>query len=118
VELPVLIISPLVYQLIFYWGVGFQPDFGHFMYFYFITILVVFCSSGLGYFLSSSFSRPETAVMITPLVLLPLMLFGGLFSNVETIPAWIGWVQYLSPIRYGNEALIRSEFNGREYGPF
>jgi ABC-type multidrug transport system permease subunit len=76
---------------VIYWGVGFVSGMGNFLFFYLILILVVFCASGIGYFISSIFSRPETAVMITPLIVLPLMLFGGLFSNVKTIQAWIRW---------------------------
>ena len=27
---------------------------------------------------------------------MPFMLFGGIFANVSTIPAWIAWLEYLS----------------------
>ena len=42
--------------------------------------------------------------------MLPIILFGGVFTNVDTYPAWIRWLQYLSPIRYGLEALVYNEF--------
>lgn len=45
------------------------------------------------------------------------MLFGGFFSNSSGYPDWIGWLQYLSPVRYTFEALVWNEFGSREYGP-
>lgn len=45
------------------------------------------------------------------MVLIPFILFGGFFVNSATYPAWVGWFQYLSPIRYGFEALMRNEFD-------
>lgn len=41
---------------------------------------------------------------------MPLILFGGFVANSGTLPKWIEWVQYLSPIRYGLEALVRNEY--------
>lgn len=42
--------------------------------------------------------------------MLPFLLFAGFLTNVDTFPKWIGWVQYLSPIRYGFEAGMWNEF--------
>ena len=35
-----------------------------------------------------------------PLAILPVMIFGGLFVNLETIPDAFHWLQYISPIKY------------------
>ena len=40
----------------------------------------------------------------------PFMLFGGFFSNQANYYWWTGWIQYLSPIKYGFEALAYNEF--------
>ena len=42
---------------------------------------------------------------------MPLILFGGTMVNTETIPAWLSWIQWISPIRYGNEALAHTQFD-------
>jgi len=46
---------------------------------------------------------------------MPLILFGGQFANPDAIPDWIGWIQYISPIRYGLESLTVNEFDNRIY---
>lgn len=80
-----LLIQPFVYSLIVYFGIGVTIRADLFFIFYLTLLLVVFSGSALGYLVSSLFGKPETAVMVSPLILLPLMLFGGLFSNVGTI---------------------------------
>jgi hypothetical protein len=41
--------------------------------------------------------------------MMPLIVFGGLMVNVGSIPVWITWLQWLSPIRYGIEIFLRNE---------
>jgi ABC-type multidrug transport system permease subunit len=42
--------------------------------------------------------------------MLPFILFGGFFVNLGDVYVWLRWIQYLSPIRYSTEALLRNEF--------
>ena len=42
-------------------------------------------------------------------------MFGGYYANAGTYPKWIFWFQYLSPTRCGLEALVRNEFENRNY---
>lgn len=43
-------------------------------------------------------------------VTLPSIFFGGLFANSSTMVKGVGWIQYLSPIRYAFEAMLRAEY--------
>ena len=43
------------------------------------------------------------------LFMLPYMVFGGYFVNLNSIYVWLRWMNYLSPIRYSMEALLRNE---------
>jgi hypothetical protein len=44
------------------------------------------------------------------------MIFSGLFVNLNSMPVWIRWVQWLSPMKYGFVALAQNEFNGLKIG--
>jgi ABC-type multidrug transport system permease subunit len=68
----------------------------------------------LGYFLSSIFESTETATVMVGVIVLPLILFGGLFINVGTMPAWIGWLQYVCPIRFAMEIFVRTEYEAQK----
>lgn len=80
-----------------------------------MIFLISQCAASFGYFVSSIFEKEEMAVALAPIVMMPLMLFGGQFANSGNIQAWISWFQYVSPIRYGFEALCRNEFDSRSY---
>merc|ERR1711862_586027 len=45
-----------------------------------------------------------------PLVLLPQMLFSGLFVPINSIPASLRWVQYVCPLKYAINVLGVVEF--------
>jgi hypothetical protein len=46
---------------------------------------------------------------------MPMILFGGLLSNNKEQLAWISWLQYISPIKYGAEALLDIELMNDKY---
>ena len=77
--------------------------------------LVANAAASLGYFLSSIFENEQMAQGVAPLAVFPMLLFGGLFANNESVP-WLSWIQYISPIKYCAEALMWNEFRNDEYG--
>lgn len=60
---------------------------------------------GIGLFISALAPNMVTATSIAPAFTMPMVLFGGFIANNNSIPAYLGWLQWISPIRYGNEAL-------------
>lgn len=43
---------------------------------------------------------------MAPVLLMPLIMFSGLFNKLDSIPNWISWIQYLSPFRYSLHAIL------------
>ena len=41
-----------------------------------------------------------------------LMMFAGFFKSLDSLPSWFGWIQYLSPFKYGYEMLLVNEYTG------
>ena len=78
--------------------------------------LVAQTAVGIGLLISSFAPDVTTATSIAPLFTMPMILFGGFIANTATTPAWLGWIQWISPIRYGNEALAHSQFNDVNQG--
>lgn len=62
----------------------------------------------LGLMLGSMITDAKSISAITPTLLLPLVLFSGLFKNSGNLPDWIGWIQYLSPIKYTYSAYLQN----------
>jgi ABC-type multidrug transport system permease subunit len=115
VEIPVLIIQPMVWAIVVYFGVGFTQTAKQFFYFYLILFLLSLSSSSLGMFVSSLFNQQETALAVAPVILMPILMFSGFFSNAGTFAVWISWLQYISPVRYALEAFVWNEYGDRKY---
>lgn len=65
----------------------------------------------IGYVISSTFENYAMASQVAPILMMPFMLFGGMYSNLNTMPAWLSWLQWISPIKYATEALVTNEYN-------
>jgi ABC-type multidrug transport system permease subunit len=115
IEFPMTIVTSILYAVILYFKIGLTIAAEQFFYFFLILFLITNCATSFGYFMSSIFNKEETAVQLSPIVVMPLILFGGQFANSGNIQAWISWFQYVSPIRYGFEAFVDNEFNSRVY---
>merc|ERR1712023_357113 len=62
------------------------------------------------------FEKEENALALAPLGVMPMILFGGLFSNNDKQFDWLSWIQYISPIKYAAESIVYNEFMYDKYG--
>lgn len=65
----------------------------------------------IGAMCKSQFIAIQAGVMI----MMPVMTFGGQGVNLRTIPAYSSWFQYLTPLRYGYNILIRNHLQSDFY---
>lgn len=110
-ELPFSIAMPSVFGCIVYFSVGLNPTAGHFFVFLLTLILIYNASSGYSLIISAIFSNKQVAVTLTPVLIVPFMLFAGFFVAASSIPVWLREFEYLSIYKYGYQALMRNEFN-------
>ena len=105
--MPAIVIAPLLQLIVIYWGVGYI----HFFKVYLVMFLIANTSLGIGLLISAMSPNMPTATTIAPAFTMPFILFGGMFANTDSMPGWLGWLQWISPIRYANEALAHAEFD-------
>ncbi len=60
-----------------------------------------FAGNSLGLLIGSLVSDAKSISAALPMVILPFILFSGFFKNRDDLPVWIGWIEYLSPLKYG-----------------
>ncbi|KAK9704300.1 hypothetical protein K7432_010266, partial [Basidiobolus ranarum] len=58
----------------------------------------------------------QIALAVTPLLILPLMMFGGFFLNNGSAPVYFAWIQWISPIKYGFASLAKNQLSGMLIG--
>lgn len=109
VDTPMLMITPMISSLMIYWAIGLSNTVEQFFGCYLVQCCCAMAAASIGYFLSSIFENEASATAIAPLFIMPMMLFGGLFTNNEEAPGWLSWIQYISPIKYCSEALMWNE---------
>jgi hypothetical protein len=112
VELPLTVIFPIITASIVYWIVGLRPGFGHFVVLTVILQLVALSGFTFGLFSASIFDDVAIALALSILILLPFMILGGLFLNLSTVPVYMRWIAWISPMRYGFNLLMTNQFDG------
>ncbi|KAG1687836.1 hypothetical protein DVH05_004567 [Phytophthora capsici] len=106
-EFPMQILLPILFFVPVYFLMGIGHGFDVFIYMQIIVVLVNSCAIGLGYMVSCLCRRVDIAPIIGVVIILPFLLFGGLLINSDDCPDYFIWVQYVSPIKYGFEALMK-----------
>eukprot|EP00929_Paragymnodinium_shiwhaense_P003160 TRINITY_DN103595_c0_g1_i1.p1 TRINITY_DN103595_c0_g1~~TRINITY_DN103595_c0_g1_i1.p1 ORF type:complete len:703 (+),score=153.58 TRINITY_DN103595_c0_g1_i1:77-2110(+) len=107
VEAPVVLGTQILTFLIAYWIMDLQ---GNFVMLVLYAWLLGIASSSLALIIGCGVASAEKAIQFGPLVLLPQMLFSGLFVPVGKVPQSLRWVQYLCPLKYAINLLEITEF--------
>ena len=107
IELFLNFIFTFVMMIITYWAIGLNGNF-------FLLGLIFWLQSSVGaslaLWLGSLTSNVETAIQMTPVLLVPQILFSGVFLRVSLIPKWLRWVQYTCFLKYTINLLTIEEF--------
>jgi len=107
VEMPVILVQALLQFVVSYWVMGLK---GEFFYLVAASWLLSVASTSLALLVGCGVSSVEKAMQFAPLVLLPQMLFSGLFVPVNSIPVSLRWLQYACPLKYAINILGVVEF--------
>lgn len=67
--------------------------------------------NSIGFFTGALFQDVKKATSLAPVLLLPLMMFSGLYNRLSSIPVWISWMQYVSPFRYGLHMTLLNQYH-------
>ena len=113
VEIPYQLLFPMLTSLILYWMVGQASTFGQFMLYYLISVLMAFVGSSLGLLIGSISKDEKTGTALISIIAIPMLMFSGVFKNRENYPVWIGWLEYLSPFKYGLASGLLNEVSAK-----
>jgi ABC-type multidrug transport system ATPase subunit len=110
-ETPFLVGLATVYSVIIYWSLDLATGAVPFFNFLVVAILLANLGNAFGLFVAALFPRPDIAMTVAPLMVMPQMLVAGLFVNTERLePYWV-WLNYIAFPRYAYKALFVNEFS-------
>ena len=87
----------------------------NFLVFLILLTLIGFCAIALGMIIAAAAPTTEAATVFGPIIVVLMILFGGFYINVGTLPVWLQWVQYLSLMRIAFEGLAVNEFTNLKF---
>lgn len=105
-ELPLQILLPVVFYLPVYFLIGIGHGAEVFFYQQVLLVLLNSTAVGFGYMVSCLSKRADITPVLGIAMLMPMLLLGGLLINTDDIPVYLVWIEYISPFKYGYEALM------------
>lgn len=111
-EVHVFVLIPIAYVTIFYYMVGLNTGFEHFLFTMMVAILVSTVALGFGYLVSAMSPTADIGLSIAPLILMPLMQLSGYFININNIPLWLSWLRYFSWTYYAFQLILYNQWEG------
>ncbi|KAK9727972.1 FAD-dependent urate hydroxylase [Basidiobolus ranarum] len=106
---PLRVIPPILLGVIIYNMGGLAPGFEHFRRFLVGLVLFNLTAASISLFLGIVFPEISVANLLSSLMMLFSMLFGGLLLNKDSIPPYLRWLKDLSFFNYALEAMLVNE---------
>lgn len=78
-------------------------------------MLTAISGTNIGLIIGLMFTEARVAISMLPIVLIPVVLFGGLIVKLSTLDGYISWVQYLSPVKYAFSSTMMTQFKDDEF---
>ncbi|KAL9389216.1 hypothetical protein Peur_017821 [Populus x canadensis] len=109
-KVPLSLVEAFVWTTLTYYVVGYSPEFGRFFRQFLLLFLVHSTSISMFRFVASLFQTMVASVTAGGLALLITLLFGGFLIPKPSMPVWLGWGFWISPLAYGEIGLSLNEF--------
>lgn len=107
-DIPMEWLLPIIFLLISYWMAALWVNAGTFFLTLGAVLLTISAAQGCGFLIGALVMDVKKGTTIASVVLLTFMLCGGYY--LQSIPAWIGWIKYISFTFYSYRLVIRLQY--------
>mmetsp|Transcript_13634 Transcript_13634/g.21296 ORF Transcript_13634/g.21296 Transcript_13634/m.21296 type:complete len:423 (-) Transcript_13634:316-1584(-) len=114
-DTPLQLIYAFIFSLLGYYLVGFQATLEHVFTYCVAIVVTTLAAESLVVTIGASATDDKTAAVLGPVAFALMSLLGGFFSNIDSLPFYISWMQYLSLFRYSFSAIMQNEFTGLKF---
>ncbi|AFM98580.1 EPP-like transporter [Encephalitozoon hellem ATCC 50504] len=102
-------IPNIFYIAVVYWIVGLNPDILRFIFFVFVFTVIVLLSTSFGIVASLYTKTLIHAQILASTVIMVFTMLGGSFVNLGSIPRFIRWATWISPVYYVLETVLQTQ---------
>ncbi|KAL5135187.1 Pleiotropic drug resistance protein 1 [Glycine soja] len=107
-----------VWVFLTYYVIGFDPYVGRFFRQYLVLVLLNQMASALFRFISAVGREMTVALTLGSFILASLVAMSGFVLSKENIKKWWLWGFWISPMMYGQNAMVNNEFLGKRWRHF
>jgi hypothetical protein len=83
-----------------------------------LYLIMAFEGYLFGLFFGVVCKNETIAVNLMPMAMIPMLIFGGLAVNINDIPVYIRWCQYLTPLRHSFLIMFQDQMDSARFAHF
>ncbi|XP_061353915.1 pleiotropic drug resistance protein 1-like isoform X2 [Gastrolobium bilobum] len=117
-KIPITFVEAAVWVFLTYYVIGFDPNVGRLLKQYLVLVLINQMASGLFRAIAALGKNMTVANTIASFALLILFALGGFVLSRKDIKRWWIWGYWISPLMYGQNAIMVNEFLGNSWNHF
>jgi ATP-binding cassette subfamily G (WHITE) protein 2 (SNQ2) len=113
-DIPVVIGTVSIFELVFYFMVGFQHDAGKFFTQWILLVAMSLCFLSFFRMIGAWCRHFGIAAQISGICIMGMLVYAGYLIPVPEMHAWFRWIAWLNPASYCLQALLAAEMGNRD----
>ncbi|KAK2646907.1 hypothetical protein Ddye_022102 [Dipteronia dyeriana] len=109
-KLPLSFLEAFVWTALTYYVIGYSPEVGRFFRHFLLLFIVHLTSISMFRSIASLCQTVVASMAMGSVSILTLLLFGGFVIPKSSMPSWLEWGFWVSPLTYGEIGLTVNEF--------
>uniref|UniRef100_A0A7S1GRE1 ABC-2 type transporter transmembrane domain-containing protein n=1 Tax=Hemiselmis andersenii TaxID=464988 RepID=A0A7S1GRE1_HEMAN len=114
-DTPLQLLFALIFSAMSYYFVGLQPGLLHVLKYCLTIVITTLAAESYVIMVGAWVPDDKTAAILGPVAFALMSLFGGFFLNIDSLPFFVSWLQYLSLFKYSFAAIMQNEFRGLKF---
>ncbi|KAL0412870.1 UNVERIFIED_CONTAM: Pleiotropic drug resistance protein 3 [Sesamum radiatum] len=108
-KIPLSLLEAVVWTSLTYYTIGYSPEVGRFFRQMVLFFAVHFTSISMFRFVAAVFQTVEASAIVGSLSVLFVLLLSGFMIPRPSMPIWLKWAFWISPLSYGEIGLSTNE---------
>jgi ATP-binding cassette subfamily G (WHITE) protein 2 (SNQ2) len=113
-DIPIVIITLSLFEIVYYFMVGFQHNVGKFFTQWILLVVMMLCFLSFFRTIGAWCRHFGLASQIAGLCVMGVMGYAGYLIPVPQMHPWFRWIAYLNPASFCLQALLATEMGNRE----